>query len=346
MAASADVIAAAPPKEEFQRVLDHVQKHSAAAGVDGISGVAGHKKIMQYIYCLALGSQRLDQEFIKSATGMCLIRDARKGKLCVRFAMVDDNLKVRRGILGIARGHGSTAEDTVEATSKIFDEFSTVVLRNKRKIVNANVRSKMRKICKVMVQDSAGDEVLAAEIQRRKLVRMMEPLTPNVRACPVCKCRGGRRILTRPWHADARIREIVINFAYGRILPAQLVQHSPDLRAEFKKVVKGVHPDIEQHCENLRAAKHRFESLQQPLGRTCRYFLACHALMLRVACKRAGKPAQRAKQWLTWVAQSPQHTFMRALLADAADESMLVIRSFDTETFDVSAIASHIRVFL
>eukprot|EP00959_Pyramimonas_sp_CCMP1952_P178595 3732901-Pyramimonas_sp.AAC.1 len=66
----------------------------------------------------------------------------------------------------------------------------------------------MRKICKVMVQDSAGDEVLAAEIQRRKLVRMMEPLTPNARACPVCKCHGGRRILTRPWHADARIREI------------------------------------------------------------------------------------------------------------------------------------------
>eukprot|EP00959_Pyramimonas_sp_CCMP1952_P194060 4058118-Pyramimonas_sp.AAC.1 len=68
--------------------------------------------------------------------------------------------------------------------------------------------------------------------------------------------------------------------------------------------------------------------------------------MLRVACKRAGKPAQRAKQWLTWVAQSPQHTFMRALLADAADESMLAMRSFDTETFDVSAIASHIHVFL
>ena len=96
---------AAPPRDCFERVLEHVKTHSAAA-CGGVSGVGSRKKVMRIIMALAYASRYLDQKFLKRASRMSLGRDARKGKLCVRFTMVTDDLKVRQGILGIARGYG------------------------------------------------------------------------------------------------------------------------------------------------------------------------------------------------------------------------------------------------
>ena len=96
---------AAPPRDCFERVLEHVTKHTAAA-YGGVSGVGSGKKVLRIIMALAYASRYLDQKFLQRASRMSLGRDARKGKLCVRFTMVSDDLKVRRGILGIARGYG------------------------------------------------------------------------------------------------------------------------------------------------------------------------------------------------------------------------------------------------
>ena len=122
---------------------------------------------------------------------MAMVRDARKGKLCIRFVMVDSQLQVRRGILGIASGFGSSAENTVRATEHIFDEFSKVDLDGKRMVVSNAIRKKLRATCKVICQDSAADEVLAAEIPQS-----CRDGTPHCAICLqfcFCLAQGGRR---------------------------------------------------------------------------------------------------------------------------------------------------------
>jgi hypothetical protein len=135
-------------------------------------------------------------------------------------------------------------------------------------------------------------------------------------------------------------------FAFGPQSPAQLIHRSPDLRADFGKILKTMEPDNKKYVSNLRAAKHRFESLQKPLGRTIKYFSAVHALMLRVACVRTSRPQQSAKQWLEFVAETPRNVLMCALLADAADEGMLLVRSFDSEESEINQIGGLIHCFL
>ena len=246
----------------------------------------------------------------------------------------------------MTRADAGGSENTVLATSHIFNNFSTVVLKGKRLQVSQGFRQKLRKICLVLTQDSAADEVLAAELSRKPLVPSMRPLTPFVKACPVCKAHGARRIITRPWAADDVLKDIVSGFAFGRSSPAQLVQRSPDLRHEWSQILKKLHPDVKRHCQNLRASKHRFESMQKPLGRTVRHFVACHILMLKIACTRTGEPQTRAKQWLSWLAASPCRPLLCALLADASDEAMGLIRAADCEDYNVADIGIHVQVFM
>ena len=69
-------------------------------------------------------------------------------------------------------------------------------------------------------------------------------------------------------------------------------------------------------------------------------------IMVRVANERQGEPAQRARSWLHFIAESPRHAVMTAMLADAADEGMGLTRFCDAESMDVAALSSHIAKFL
>jgi hypothetical protein len=63
-------------------------------------------------------------------------------------------------------------------------------------------------------------------------------------------------LISRPWHADEYMKDIVEKAAYGRGSPAQMIQHSVDLRNELKRISAEKQPELKQQ-HNLRAAKHR-----------------------------------------------------------------------------------------
>jgi hypothetical protein len=110
--------AGAPDPSTFKRVIDHVCKHSGSAGA-GITSLGGGRKVLRILKALATASLERDQEFAKRCKSWCMIRDSRKARLCIRYVMVDNQLNVRRGILGLARGRGSNAESIVSATNFI-----------------------------------------------------------------------------------------------------------------------------------------------------------------------------------------------------------------------------------
>eukprot|EP00959_Pyramimonas_sp_CCMP1952_P100511 2102691-Pyramimonas_sp.AAC.1 len=141
------------------------------------------------------------------------------------------------------------------------------------------------------------------------------------------------------------IHDIVTRTATGSSSPAQMLQHSTDLRNDFKQIFKEHRPDGVQ-IGNLRAAKHRFESFQKPLGRTIRLFDLLHRLMVQVANAKRDKQGNRAMEWLTWVSESPRHILLVAMLADASDEASALTRFADVESMDVACLADHVLSFL
>ena len=166
-----------------------------------------------------------------------------------------------------------------------------------------------------------------------------------VYTCVCCFLLRSLRILSRPWHADHFLKDIVEHAAYGRGSPAQMIQHSVDLRAEMQRLSKELRPNVKGQ-NNLRAAKHRFESFQKPLGRTIRNFRIIHALMVGVALARSDEQGKRAKIWLEWLAATPQNILMTAMMADISDEAAALTRFCDSEAMDVAGISAAVLNFL
>ena len=151
------------------------------------------------------------------------------------------------------------------------------------------------------------------------------------------------RILSRPWSKDDFLKSVVSKMAHGRGSPAQIIQWSPTIRQQFSELLN--ERAGERRLGNLRAAKHRFESLQKPLGRSIRLLPCLHAMMVRLAVQRTDTVGSRAREWLEWLA-TPRHVLMAAMLADIADEAMMLTRFCDAEDMDVACVSSQILAFL
>ena len=152
------------------------------------------------------------------------------------------------------------------------------------------------------------------------------------------------RILKRPWKADKFLDRIMHNMVGSRGSPAQIIQNSPDVRSIFRLILaEGTVNSVKPRERNLRAAKHRFESYQRPLGRTVRLFPQIVRLMAQLYHTRRDR---RCQNWLEFVSESPRHTMQLAMLADAADEGMALTRFCDKEGMDVAALSGRIACFL
>eukprot|EP00959_Pyramimonas_sp_CCMP1952_P398455 8348896-Pyramimonas_sp.AAC.1 len=238
------------------------------------------------------------------------MRDERKTVLLVRFVAVDGKFNRRSGVMGIKRGGGSAAHEIVKSTSEVIKDFSTAHRGTKRSrildYVDRNVRDKTHH-CAV---DSASNELVACEIQRKPLVDAISPILPNCNAAVRDATHASRRILSRPWGIDEHLKKCVEMMARSRHSPARMIQCSLDLQVRFKDAVKKMHPQMRTPMSNLCAAKHRFETFAKPLGRSCYVFTAIVDVMIDVAGKPNGgskdtDPRQMARQWLRWITATP-----------------------------------------
>ena len=95
---------------------------------------------------------------------------------------------------------------------------------------------------------------------------------------------------------------------------------------------------------NLRAAKHRFESFQKPLGRMCLNLPAVVKTALHCNATRTDKSGVRAGHWLQWL--STEKCLMAAMMADASDQAMLLTRVLDDEDMDPAALNTEVGAFV
>ncbi len=81
------------------------------------------------------------------------------------------------------------------------------------------------------------------------------------------KAHGCRRIVPRTFDADAYTKEILDFYIMGKESVVSTIDHSPNLSDQFHIHVKQDQNSIGARVKNLGYAKHRYSSIQKPLGR-------------------------------------------------------------------------------
>jgi hypothetical protein len=185
---------------------------------------------------------------------------------------------------------------------------------------------------------SATDSVVAKE-------QGVEAFAPKLTLVIRDKAHASRRILVRPWHCDEYLNAVASALITESSSLAQLTQHSDDLRSIYSDAVRESGSNYVSTCfGNLRAAKHRFESMCTPLSRIVLDWEASVAFLARVSLERSDRAGIFASATLR--ALDEELMLQAALLADAADECMCLIRFFVHREVDNAKIAGEVQRFV
>ena len=151
-----------------------------------------------------------------------------------------------------------------------------------------------------MVVDAAGDEVLASHMMRSSdLAGSTRAVTPNLLHIVRDKAHASRRLLSRPWCIDPVLKDVCMRTARGRGSIARLVHNSGEVKRIFMKYARAQQCQfLSTQIQNFRAAGHRFESFQKPLGRTCLHIHSVIRTALHLAHHRSqDEPGKLAKDF-------------------------------------------------
>ena len=79
---------------------------------------------------------------------------------------------------------------------------------------------------------------------------------------------AARRLLSKPWHGDPSIDEVITAAVTGKQSPTRMVENSPDIKRMFNGHATEIEGEVEgRDTRNLQYCKSRFDSLQKPLSR-------------------------------------------------------------------------------
>ena len=272
----------APSEQSFKTVYEAVRK-GMSAGDNGLASVGNKEKVRNMIYCLGEAAKRHGQKFLLKAESITLFRDARKNRLCIRYTASRTGFKVQSGVLGWCRQDGLSSKCIAKDTARIMAEFCTSYARGPCPERHRELRKRIRDRVHQVVVDSAADELLAGEIGTREVSSDLRPITPNCRVILRDKAHAARRPLNRPWTRLPFLKELIERWISSRPSPARMIQNSFEFRRWFKKNLEADSQRRISDFANLRAAKHRFESVTKPLQRSCFHCRSLLRTMVQIA---------------------------------------------------------------
>ena len=210
--------------------------------------------------------------------------------------------------------------------------------------VNEKAALNFCKSVEVMNIDAGPDEVLAAKLGRKRTPHEEHPLTPNLKFIVRDRAHGARRVLERGWGSDPYLKETIEFLVRDSSSMTQRIENSHLFKAWFKMSQPHAKVKIDASVANLRAAKHRFESYIKPLARLVLFVEAFTATAIRIVAERGNEPAaQDAKTFLCQV--TSERLLQAAMMADAADEAGHLIRSCESEDWDIARMSLIIDTF-
>ena len=326
----------APSEEAFRLAWE------LAPRVAEIVGVGCEKKVTSMQRCIVEAMVQIERDFLASAESITIMRDESKGRLVVRYIAVSAALERRSGLLGVSKEPGSDAFDITDATDAIIMRFCdpSGVYAGKKLVeedegkrrqtaLADHVRSKIEAVC----VDSAANETKSARLMKKPTDPTKAPVAPNLKAIIRDRAHASRRMTSRPWAVDEFLSNLAEKVVMDRHSIVQRIQKSVALQRRFEAQVKALSKGPFKRVTCLKAAKHRFESWAAPFGRAT---LHIEALIKTAESISAEGSAWKddADAFLRLLMGDGEVYLQLAMIADAADEALLVTRLFDTEDCD------------
>ena len=324
-------ISAAPPYHEFEQVWK--------SGLENPSAVACRKKCDKMRECLFEAICEARREFLSKAETITLLRDESKGYLVIRVMACDNRFNHMVFALGVRFGRPQGSHSIVDSTAEMIDEFSQprVLLPSRKALPPLDLADRIKTKVEAVCVDTAANEMKAARLGA-------DSVTPNLKFVLRDAAHATRRMLQRPWQADPDLNDIAQTLVMGYHSICQRIQNSPDFQCLFQKKVNEVVTNPFCKTHGLGAALHRFESHSKPFGMVVMTLKALILTAEEISIVRLGQPeAADAEAFLDYL--SPKRILQVAMMADAADEVLILTRAFDAEDCDLATRASCIDAF-
>ncbi|CAL1127434.1 unnamed protein product [Cladocopium goreaui] len=295
------------------------------------------------LYCLGQAARMLTLKKLDMSSIVSLQQDPRKHRMALRYsACSKETMEHFHGFLGVfdqAEHQDLTAvgcrDATVGILKKLCSPSSPVPYKSDMLPLDFpevfdSLQPKIEQFC----SDAAGDELVASELLQQDF--------QNLRVRSKDSAHAARRIASRCTKADGYLNQVLRCYVTGPQSPAQLLQFRPYFAKRFANMVKA---NNGWRCKNLRAAKHRFESIQKPTGRLVLHMRPLLICMESLCRERVGKvEGNCAKEFLDrW---NVEEALTLAALADAHDEAFLVTRVADSDGMEPSDLLHAMQQFL
>ena len=195
----------------------------------------------------------------------------------------------------------------------------------------------------MVVADGAGDGHIAYENLKRKGV------LPNLMVRHYDEAHGARRLTSRPWAADSFTNEVVETIIQGKTSLTTLLQNSPDLQRILQSNLRKTTPEVQSNALASGIKKHRFDSCQMPLARAVMRHEAMVMTAMHISKARKGDHAAFCADYFLWFIAGEagmRRLLLLGMLADAGDESMMVLRAHDKNKGDPADTAFWIDAYI
>ena len=177
---------ASPHMDEFMKIMVDRRKGLSHGST---SEVGGRHKACRMTWCLAEAARDIERDHIRQSTSVVLHQDARDQLFLVRLAAVSQDMKVMRGVLGIAKNFGTTSDDICKATVGILDAFCTPRLSPPRvpsalaSSVDGRLLQHLKSKIEMFDADAATDEQRAGHVLQGKSASasMSSIIFPNLK---------------------------------------------------------------------------------------------------------------------------------------------------------------------
>ncbi|CAJ1418510.1 unnamed protein product [Effrenium voratum] len=169
-------------------------------------------------------------------------------------------------------------------------------------------------------------------------------LFPNLLTIQRDRSHAATRVFKRPWEADSEISGLLQTFVFDKTCICRKIENSPVLQGVFARYVQQQGGNVASSRKSLQAAKHRFASYSQPLGRLILHWDAVLSTLIWVSANRDGDEAKQATDFLAEL--SEERLVLLSMAADLADECICFVRLYDRESYDVSETAFEVSAFL
>ena len=354
MAASSDGLAVSklcPSTDQIWMVWDAMcQGTSFSRGVKSI-GTKG--KMTKMVWCIAESMRDLDRSFVKGQKSSSLMRDDADGRMHIRLCSTNSKFDKRLFFLGQAHTSevGSSAEAKTGNTEAVYRSFATsgnapLCKKGSQNFFDNELFDHMRNTLHQVSFDSASNEVLSGRLMKTGIDSRVA-FAPNICTLNRDRTHGCRRILSRIVAADPYLQDVMGQWAQGQKnfqSVASVIDNNAEIKAKFASFVREAEGHIGTKKSNLGFANHRYESMAKPLGRMIHSISAVVETAMWVICSR---PGSQAKTMTTFLSKLDNERYLTAaLMADAADEDLSLIRFTEPEDLDVAAVQDRVHVFL